>query len=85
MVVDYGGAFCPSLFTKTLFLVLIINTNIGSITHYLIPFAAGGFIYVASADIIPELHKSTKVSHSVGQLLCIIGGVAIMYALLIFG
>ena len=67
------------------FLVLIINTNIGSITHYLIPFAAGGFIYVASADIIPELHKSTKVSHSVGQLLCIIGGVAIMYALLIFG
>jgi len=66
-------------------LVLIIGSNIENTTHYLIPFAAGGFIYVASADIIPELHKSTKVSHSFGQLLCILGGVAIMYALLVLG
>jgi zinc and cadmium transporter len=66
-------------------LVLFINTNIENTTHYLIPFAAGGFIYVASADIIPELHKSTKISHSIVQLFCILGGVGIMYALLVFG
>lgn len=65
--------------------VLLINADVADTTKYLIPFAAGGFIYVASADIIPELHKSTKISHSFGQLLCILGGVAIMYALLIFG
>ena len=64
-------------------LVLVINTNMENFTYYLIPFAAGGFIYVASADIIPELHKSKKIHHSLGQLLCIIGGIGVMYALLV--
>lgn len=66
-------------------LVLMIDSSFANISYYLVPFAAGGFIYVASADIIPELHKSTKISHSLGQLLFIIGGIAIMYGLLIFG
>lgn len=66
-------------------LVFFINTDVANITKYLIPFAAGGFIYVASADIIPELHKSTKINHSLGQLLCILGGIGIMYTLLILG
>lgn len=66
-------------------IVLVLDKNIVDLTSYLIPFAAGGFIYVASADIIPELHKSTKVSHSVLQLFCIIAGMGVMYGLLIFG
>lgn len=66
-------------------LVLIAGNSFENLTFYLIPFAAGGFIYVASADIIPELHKSTKVSHSVLQLVCIVAGMGIMYGLLIFG
>ncbi|MDD5397102.1 MAG: ZIP family metal transporter [Candidatus Moranbacteria bacterium] len=66
-------------------LVLMINADMADINKYLIPFAAGGFIYVASADIIPELHKSTKISHSFLQLLCIIAGMGIMYGLLVFG
>ncbi|EKE19601.1 MAG: hypothetical protein ACD_8C00134G0013 [uncultured bacterium] len=66
-------------------LVLVIGQSFSDLTYYLIPFAAGGFIYVASADIIPELHKSTKISHSVLQLACIVGGMGVMYMLLIFG
>jgi zinc and cadmium transporter len=65
--------------------VLIIGESFASATKYLIPFAAGGFIYVASADIIPELHKTNKVSHSLAQLLLIIMGIAVMYGLLILG
>lgn len=66
-------------------LVLVVGNGLVRITDYLIPFAAGGFIYVASADIIPELHKSTKISHSFAQLLFIICGMGIMYGLLLFG
>lgn len=66
-------------------MVLIIGQSFSDLTYYLIPFAAGGFIYVASADIIPELHKSTKISHSILQLFYIVCGIAIMYALLIIG
>lgn len=66
-------------------LVLLVGSGFADLTYYLVPFAAGGFIYVASADIIPELHKSTKVSHSFGQLVLIVLGIVVMYALLIFG
>lgn len=65
--------------------VLVIGENFASATRYLVPFAAGGFIYVASADIIPELHKTNKVSHSLAQLILIILGIAVMYGLLILG
>lgn len=66
-------------------LVLIIGQSFADLTYYLVPFAAGGFIYVASADIIPELHKSTKISHSILQLACIVGGIVVMYSLLVLG
>lgn len=65
--------------------VLIVGSSFSNLAYYLIPFAAGGFIYVASADIIPELHKSTKPHHSLLQLLFIIAGIGIMYALLVIG
>lgn len=65
-------------------LVLVININAQSLAQYLIPFAAGGFIYVASADIIPELHKTKKPAHSLLQMFFIIAGMGIMYALLFF-
>lgn len=63
--------------------VLLIDANVEKLTYYLIPFAAGGFIYVASADIIPELHKSIKASHSLAQLILIVSGMGIMWLLLL--
>lgn len=65
--------------------VLVVGKDFANATHYLIPFAAGGFIYVASADIIPELHKANEIKHSLGQLLLILLGIAVMYGLLILG
>ncbi len=48
---------------------------------WLIPIAAGGFIYIAIADLIPELHKTRNVKHSVIQVLIILIGVLSMVAL----
>ena len=50
---------------------------------FLIPFAAGGFIYIAVADLIPELHREVKVRKSLVQLLSIILGIFVMLALLL--
>ena len=63
-------------------LVLLVRENNFDPTSFLIPFAAGGFIYVASADLIPEMHKHTNIKKSLGQLLFFIGGVVIMASLL---
>jgi zinc transporter ZupT len=46
------------------------------------PIAAGGFIYIAVADLIPELHKTRNIKHSIIQLCIIMAGVIAMLALL---
>lgn len=51
----------------------------------LIPFTAGGFIYIATADLIPELKKEEQISKSVLQLVAMLVGVAIMLLLLKIG
>jgi zinc and cadmium transporter len=59
---------------------------LGNITEqfamWLLPVAAGGFIYVALSDLIPELHKSNRGGQSIVQVIAIIIGVAAMAALL---
>jgi zinc and cadmium transporter len=44
--------------------------------------AAGGFIYIAGSDLVPELHKTKEVKKSVIQLLAIIVGIGLMVTLL---
>lgn len=49
---------------------------------WLIPVAAGGFIYIAMSDLIPELHKKTdKKSFIFWQLFMIIVGILSMLLL----
>ncbi len=49
---------------------------------YLLGFAAGGFIYIASADLIPELHKETGVWKSIIQFFCMLGGIILIFGII---
>lgn len=64
-------------------LVLVASNQFEFLTNFLIPMAAGGFIYVATADMIPELHKHSEknIFHSIWQLVFIGMGIAMMTAL----
>ncbi len=62
--------------------VLVSSTTLSSFTNSLLPFAAGNLLYIAGSDLIPELHKETAWRKSIGQLLALIGGMAVMYLLL---
>ncbi len=74
-------------FLISLFAILggVLTFYLGSmfieVTKYLVPFAAGGFIYIASADIIPELHKERDSKKSTMQLVFFILGIVVMYLL----
>lgn len=49
---------------------------------YLLAMTAGGFIYLAASDLIPELHRhESRLRQSLGQLITVILGVMIMYLL----
>ncbi len=61
--------------------VLIIGANI-DVTGVIIPITIGGFLYIANTDLIPELHKETKISISIFQLISIFIGAGIMFLLL---
>jgi len=49
-----------------------------SLEVYLVPFAAGGFIYIAATDLIPELHKKSRGGESIVQLVVLILGIGLM-------
>lgn len=63
-------------------LVLVTSGTFSSIDAYLLPFAAGNLLYIAGADLIPELHKQTGIRQGLLQLLAIILGMSVMYTML---
>ncbi|MFA6251219.1 MAG: ZIP family metal transporter [Candidatus Paceibacterota bacterium] len=64
-----------------LIIVFVFGNLIENVALWFIPIAAGGFIYIAVADLIPELHKTKKIKYSIIQLAIIILGVFSMIAL----
>ncbi|MGB9883280.1 MAG: ZIP family metal transporter [Microgenomates group bacterium] len=64
---------------------LALANKVEHITLFLAPFAAGNFIYIASSDLIPELHKETAIKKGFIQMLSFTLGVLVMYALLFIG
>ena len=63
-------------------LALLLGSSSAVWTSWLVPVAAGGFIYIALSDLIPELHKTKVVGHSVLQLVAVLIGIGAMFILL---
>ncbi len=45
---------------------------------YLLPFAAGGFIYIGASDLIPELHKQASLRKTFGAFVFFLLGIGFM-------
>jgi zinc and cadmium transporter len=65
-------------------IALIVGSQLKGFTLALVPITAGGFIYIAGSDLIPELHEGceTKVSSAFWQFVWLVAGVLVMAALL---
>jgi len=61
--------------------VFLLNQTEQTATLWFLPIAAGGFIYIAVADLIPELQKTKEIKYSILQLLTVVIGVLMMFAL----
>lgn len=46
---------------------------------YLVPFAAGNFLYIGAADLVPEVNKSGSLRGNALHFLMFIAGVALLY------
>lgn len=63
-------------------IAIILGAVTEQFAMWLLPIAAGGFIYIALSDLIPELHKDRRFAQGVIQVAAIIVGVLAMTALL---
>jgi zinc and cadmium transporter len=83
LIVNFLSALFAILGT---ILTLWLGSSIQSLEAFLVPIAIGGFIYIASSDLIPQLHKhSDKISKSILQLIAFVLGIIIMVLLLFLG
>ena len=47
-------------------------------TAWILPFTAGGFIYIATVSVIPELLQDTKIGQSIIEISALVTGVLMM-------
>ena len=94
-VLIYGGfsKLKALLFNFLSALFAIVGTIIGyycaskisGFAGILLPVAAGGFIYIASCDLVPELHKEEDGKRSALIMVTFIFGIMLMYFLKMVG
>ncbi|HBH47329.1 MAG TPA: ZIP family metal transporter [Bacteroidales bacterium] len=56
----------------------------GEVPHFILPLAAGGFLYIALADLVPELNKNNTIKRSFFQVIFMLAGLLLMWFLLDF-
>jgi zinc and cadmium transporter len=64
-------------------IALVIGANVANFATVMLPLAAGGFIYIAGSDLVPELNKESDLFKSVVQMIAIAVGVGLMLLLLL--
>lgn len=64
-------------------LALTVGARVEHFSLYMMPFTAGGFIYIAGSDLLPELHKESRPGRSLQQFAAIAAGVGLMLLLLL--
>jgi len=58
----------------------ILSGSLNSSVMFLLPFAAGGFLYIAASDLIPEIRRETSLKRSMISFGIFILGILLMYA-----
>lgn len=66
-----------------LIIALIFGSIAQTFTTWILPIAAGGFIYIAVADLIPELQKTKELKYSILQIATVLVGILTMLVLLL--
>ncbi len=63
---------------------LMFVSRIEGFTHFMIPFAAGNFLYIAATNLLPQLHRDCEVKDTILHLIAIIVGISIIYFVSVF-
>ena len=76
LLVNLGSASVAILGTALSLLAASVAQE--AVTSTLVPLTAGGFVYLAAADLIPELQHDRSVRALIVQTILISSGIAVM-------
>jgi len=62
---------------------LVLSSSVSGIALYMLPIAAGGFIYIAASDLIPQLQQHFPVRLELAQAAMVTVGVLLMAAVIV--
>ena len=62
---------------------LLVGARVENFSVVMLPLAAGGFIYIAGSDLVPELNKEVALWKSLVQFAAIGTGVGLMLLLIL--
>lgn len=65
-------------------IVYFLASRFEGILVYLMSISAGGFIYMASVDLIPHLHEEKEGRKSIIQFLCVLAGIGVILLVKLF-
>lgn len=79
-----GNAVLVSVASSLTFLVGGIFAYAASVradVSFLVPFAAGNFLYIAASDLVPEVNKHHRIAINVLHFVCFAAGIALLMAI----
>jgi zinc and cadmium transporter len=64
---------------------LLLVNKLHGFTEFVIPFAAGNFIYIAASNLTPQLHRHCGMKDSLIHLVAILLGILIVVLMTVYG
>jgi len=61
-----------------------ISDLVTGFSNFILPLSAGGFIYIAASDLIPEIHKENDLKRATAAFIAFLLGIAFMAAARVF-
>eukprot|EP01130_Rhizamoeba_saxonica_P000124 TRINITY_DN1013_c0_g1_i3.p1 TRINITY_DN1013_c0_g1~~TRINITY_DN1013_c0_g1_i3.p1 ORF type:complete len:238 (-),score=58.59 TRINITY_DN1013_c0_g1_i3:64-777(-) len=56
----------------------IVASDLDASSSWMLPITAGGFVYIATVDVLPELFEETNLKQTVCEILALLVGVGMM-------
>jgi zinc and cadmium transporter len=78
LIVNFASA-CAAFLGAAI--VLLFGSSAETVSKAIIPIAAGGFIYLAAADLVPVLHNEKSLRKSFYQFLALLFGISLLFLL----
>lgn len=64
---------------------VLLAGNVHGFTQFMLPFAAGNFLYIAAVNLVPQLHRHCSLKDALKHILMMLLGVALLVLILYFG